>query len=40
METPYIEVGQLTTALYFAFFLVIVPGLGILENILTKDELI
>ena len=40
VETPYIEVGQFTTALYFAFFLIIVPGLGVLENILTKDELI
>jgi ubiquinol-cytochrome c reductase cytochrome b subunit len=34
VETPYVEVGQLATVIYFAFFLVIVPGLGKLESML------
>jgi len=31
-ESPYLEIGQIATAYYFVFPLVIVPGLGILEN--------
>ena len=36
VETPYIEVGQLTTAFYFAFFLIFVPALGKLEDLLQS----
>jgi ubiquinol-cytochrome c reductase cytochrome b subunit len=36
VETPYIEVGQLATAIYFAFFLFLVPALGKLETILMN----
>ena len=31
-ETPYLEIGQFSTAFYFAWFLFIVPFLGVLEN--------
>jgi len=33
-ESPYVEVGQFSTAFYFAWFLVIIPVLGIIENTL------
>jgi ubiquinol-cytochrome c reductase cytochrome b subunit len=33
-DTPYLEIGQFATAFYFAWFLVIVPVLGITENTL------
>ena len=33
-ETPYLEIGQVSTALYFAWFLVIVPAIGLAENTL------
>lgn len=36
VETPYIEVGQFTTAFYFAFFLIFVPALGKLEDLLQS----
>ena len=36
VETPYIEVGQFTTAFYFAFFLIFVPTLGKLEDLLQS----
>jgi ubiquinol-cytochrome c reductase cytochrome b subunit len=36
VETPYIEIGQIATVLYFAFFLVFVPVLGKLEAILVR----
>nr|WVH38191.1 apocytochrome b [Lenzites betulinus] len=29
---PYVTIGQIATAFYFAWFLVIVPAIGILEN--------
>nr|YP_009630867.1 apocytochrome b [Hypsizygus marmoreus]QBZ73700.1 apocytochrome b [Hypsizygus marmoreus]QKJ80203.1 apocytochrome b [Hypsizygus marmoreus] len=32
--TPYLEIGQLSTAFYFAWFLVIIPVIGISENTL------
>ena len=32
VESPFIEFGQLSTALYFAHFLVIVPFITLLEN--------
>lgn len=41
-EEPYITIGAIATALYFAWFIVIVPVVGIIENTLmdvatTKD---
>jgi ubiquinol-cytochrome c reductase cytochrome b subunit len=38
VETPYIEVGQFTTAFYFAFFLIFVPALGKLEDLLQSVQ--
>jgi len=32
--SPYVEIGQVATAFYFAWFIVIVPALGIIENTL------
>ena len=34
-ESPYIEVGQASTAIYFLWFLVLVPVLGLIENSLA-----
>ena len=31
-ETPYLEIGQFATVFYFAWFLVVVPVIGVLEN--------
>ena len=31
-NTPYIEIGQFSTAFYFLWFLAIVPILGLFEN--------
>jgi ubiquinol-cytochrome c reductase cytochrome b subunit len=39
VETPFIELGQISTALYFAHFLVILPGISILENTLIDLDL-
>jgi len=33
-ESPYLEIGQVSTAFYFAWFLVIVPFIGLAENTL------
>ena len=33
-EEPYITIGQIATAFYFAWFLIIVPLIGIAENTL------
>nr|Q36551.1 RecName: Full=Cytochrome b; AltName: Full=Complex III subunit 3; AltName: Full=Complex III subunit III; AltName: Full=Cytochrome b-c1 complex subunit 3; AltName: Full=Ubiquinol-cytochrome-c reductase complex cytochrome b subunit [Strobilurus tenacellus]CAA61250.1 ubiquinol:cytochrome c oxidoreductase [Strobilurus tenacellus]prf//2206325A cytochrome b [Strobilurus tenacellus] len=33
-NTPYLEIGQLSTTFYFSFFLVIVPFTGLVENTL------
>ena len=35
VESPFIEFGQISTVLYFAYFILIVPVLSILENTLT-----
>jgi quinol-cytochrome oxidoreductase complex cytochrome b subunit len=32
--TPYLEIGQIATAFYFSWFLIIVPLIGISENTL------
>jgi ubiquinol-cytochrome c reductase cytochrome b subunit len=31
-NSPYVEIGQVATALYFAWFLIIVPAVGFFEN--------
>ena len=31
-NSPYVEIGQIATAFYFAWFLVIVPVIGVIEN--------
>ena len=35
-ETPFIEVGQISTVLYFAHFFIIVPVVSIIENSLVE----
>ena len=34
VETPYIELGQISTVLYFSYFLIIVPLISVFENTL------
>ena len=34
VETPFIELGQLSTALYFGHFIIIVPVISLIENTL------
>lgn len=36
---PYIQIGQITTSLYFVWFLVLVPLTGIIENSLVDIAL-
>ena len=36
VESPYIELGQISTVLYFAYFLVIVPIVSLIENSLIE----
>jgi ubiquinol-cytochrome c reductase cytochrome b subunit len=36
VETPFIELGQLSTALYFGYFVLIVPVISLIENNLTN----
>ena len=38
VETPYIEVGQIATVLYFLFFCFILPVLGIIESAMIKHK--
>jgi ubiquinol-cytochrome c reductase cytochrome b subunit len=38
-EPPFILVGQVSTFFYFAWFLVVVPGIGIIENTLMDVAL-
>jgi ubiquinol-cytochrome c reductase cytochrome b subunit len=35
VETPFIELGQISTALYFGYFIIIMPVVSILENTLS-----
>lgn len=39
VESPYVEIGQVATALYFGWFLVIVPVVGVIENTLMDIAL-
>ena len=36
VESPYIEFGQISTLIYFAYFLVLVPFISLLENSLNE----
>jgi ubiquinol-cytochrome c reductase cytochrome b subunit len=36
VETPFIELGQISTVLYFAHFFIIVPVVSIIENSLVE----
>ena len=40
VESPFIEFGQISTALYFAHFAVIIPVISLLENTLVDISLI
>ena len=31
-NSPYVEIGQIATTFYFAWFLVIIPALGFIDN--------
>ena len=33
-ESPYVEIGQVSTAFYFLWFIFIVPAIGVIENTL------
>ena len=35
VESPFIEFGQLSTIIYFAYFLIIIPSISLLENSLA-----
>jgi ubiquinol-cytochrome c reductase cytochrome b subunit len=39
VEDPYVLIGQLLAVYYFAYFLVILPGLGLLERVLLSHYL-
>ena len=39
VESPFIEIGQISTVLYFSHFLFILPAVSILENTLIDLEL-
>lgn len=34
VETPFIELGQISTVFYFSYFLIIVPVVSLIENTL------
>src|SRR5947199_290360 len=36
VESPFIELGQISTVLYFLYFLIIVPLVSLLENSLVE----
>jgi ubiquinol-cytochrome c reductase cytochrome b subunit len=40
VETPFIELGQLSTVLYFGYFVFIVPGISLIENTLMDLSLV
>jgi ubiquinol-cytochrome c reductase cytochrome b subunit len=40
VETPFIELGQLSTALYFGYFMLIVPTISLIENTLMDLSLV
>ena len=36
VESPFIELGQLSTVLYFSYFIIIVPVISLIENTLVE----
>jgi ubiquinol-cytochrome c reductase cytochrome b subunit len=34
VESPFIELGQVSTAFYFSYFIIVVPFISVLENLL------
>ncbi len=38
VESPFIELGQISTALYFSYFIAIVPVFSLIENSLTDSQ--
>jgi ubiquinol-cytochrome c reductase cytochrome b subunit len=40
VESPFIEFGQISTVIYFAHFLIIVPTVSLLENTLQDLSLL
>jgi len=40
VESPYIELGQTFTLIYFLYFLLVTPFISYLENILSTHTLI
>ena len=38
VESPFIELGQISTVLYFSYFLVIVPVVSLIENTLINSK--
>jgi ubiquinol-cytochrome c reductase cytochrome b subunit len=34
-ETPFVEIGQFATVFYFAWFILIVPTIGLIEQFLA-----
>jgi ubiquinol-cytochrome c reductase cytochrome b subunit len=38
VESPFIEFGQISTVIYFAHFLIIVPSISLLENTLVEID--
>jgi len=36
VESPYIELGQICTVLYFGYFLVLMPSVTLIENYLSN----
>jgi ubiquinol-cytochrome c reductase cytochrome b subunit len=39
VEDPYIGLGQFCTLFYFGYYLVILPGLGLLERTLVAHHI-
>lgn len=39
VESPFIELGQISTVLYFSYFIIIVPAVSIIENTLVDISL-
>jgi len=35
VESPFIELGQVSTVLYFSYFILIVPTVSLIENTLV-----
>jgi ubiquinol-cytochrome c reductase cytochrome b subunit len=40
VESPFIELGQISTAIYFAHYLIIMPVISLVENSLIELEVV